>query len=172
MVSPRRAVLDLAPLELDCLNTLWPMGEGTVREIRDGLAVRRPRAYTTIMTIMDRLARKGVVERHKVGRAYRYRPNLTAEDARANALALVVENFFGGSIEAMRAQLAGGLLAAHADGRESAPPRARAAAAGALSTTALIAPTGPAVSPARQEMKAPLSAEPEPDSERIDDTLL
>ena len=52
--------------------TLWPMGEATVREIRDGLAPRRPRAYTTIMTIMDRLARKGVVERRKVERAYKY----------------------------------------------------------------------------------------------------
>ncbi len=64
---PRRALLDLAPLELDCLNTLWPMGEGTVREIRDRLAERLPRAYTTIMTIMDRLARKGIVERRKTG---------------------------------------------------------------------------------------------------------
>jgi predicted transcriptional regulator len=102
---PRRAVLDLAPLELDCMNTLWPMGEGTVREIRDGLAPRRPRAYTTIMTIMDRLARKGVVERRKVGRAYRYRPNLSAEEARAQALSQVVDNFFGGSKEALIAQL-------------------------------------------------------------------
>jgi predicted transcriptional regulator len=102
---PRRAVLDLAPLELDCMNTLWPMGEGTVREIRDGLALRRPRAYTTIMTIMDRLARKGVVERRKVGRAYMYRPNLSAEEARAQALSQVVENFFGGSKEALIAQL-------------------------------------------------------------------
>src|ERR1700674_4323853 len=86
---PRRALLDLAPLELDCLNTLWPMGEGTVREIRDRLAPRLPRAYTTIMTIMDRLARKGIVERKKSGRAYIYKPNLTAEDARAHALAQV-----------------------------------------------------------------------------------
>ena len=102
---PRRAVLDLAPLELDCMNTLWPMGEGTVREIRDGLAPRRPRAYTTIMTIMDRLARKGVVERRKVGRAYMYRPNLSAEEARAQALSQVVDNVFGGSKEALIAQL-------------------------------------------------------------------
>jgi BlaI family transcriptional regulator, penicillinase repressor len=102
---PRRAVLDLAPLELDCMNTLWPMGEGTVREIRDGLALRRPRAYTTIMTIMDRLARKGVVERRKIGRAYMYRPNLSAEEARAQALSQVVENFFGGSKEALIAHL-------------------------------------------------------------------
>jgi len=172
MPSPRRAVLDLAPLELDCLNTLWPMGEGTVREIRDGLAVRRPRAYTTIMTIMDRLARKGVVERRKVGRAYRYRPNLSAEDARANAVALVVENFFGGSIEALRAQLSGGLPAAHADGQEAAPGRARAVAAGAASTSASIAPPGPVVLLAREAANAAPSAEPEPDSERIDDTLL
>src|SRR5271169_1301154 len=105
--SPRRALLDLAPLELDCMNTLWPMGEGTVREIRDRLAERRPRAYTTIMTIMDRLARKGVVERRKIGRAYAYRANVTAEEARAQALGQVVENFFGGSKEALVALLNG-----------------------------------------------------------------
>jgi predicted transcriptional regulator len=104
--SPRRSVLDLAPLELDCMNTLWPMGEATVREIRDGLAPRRPRAYTTIMTIMDRLARKGVVERRKVGRAYKYVAQLSADDARAQALGQVVANFFGGSREAMIAHLA------------------------------------------------------------------
>src|ERR1700690_450073 len=103
--SPRRRVLDLAPLELDCMNTLWPIGEGTVREIRDRLAARLPRAYTTIMTIMDRLARKGVVERAKAGRAYVYRPRLSAEDARAQALAQVVENFFGGSKAALLAEL-------------------------------------------------------------------
>lgn len=106
----RRAVLDLAPLELDCMKTLWPMGEGTVREIRERLAERRPRAYTTIMTIMDRLARKGIVERRKSGRAYIYRANLSAEDARSQALSQVVENFFGGSKEAVKAQLDGHAL--------------------------------------------------------------
>ncbi|MFY9689053.1 MAG: BlaI/MecI/CopY family transcriptional regulator [Candidatus Acidiferrales bacterium] len=102
----RRSVLDLAPLELDCMNTLWPIGEGTVREIRDGLAPRRARAYTTIMTIMDRLARKGVVERRKKGRAYVYRPRLSAEEARAQALGQVIEGFFGGSKDALLAHLA------------------------------------------------------------------
>ena len=90
------------------MNTLWPIGHGTVREIRDLLAARRPRAYTTIMTIMDRLARKGIVERVKSGRAYIYRPRLSAEDARAQALGQVLENFFGGSKEALLAQLGNG----------------------------------------------------------------
>ncbi len=114
------------------MNTLWPMGEGTVRDIRDSLAPRRPRAYTTIMTIMDRLARKGVVERRKVGRAYLYRPNLSAEEARAHALSQVVENFFGGSKEALIAQL----------GR--AVPAPRALAASATSTASAAADREPA----------------------------
>ena len=104
----KRSVLDLAPLELDCMNTLWPIGEGTVREIRDRLAPRRARAYTTIMTIMDRLARKGVVERRKMGRAYVYRPRLSAEEARAQAVGQVIEGFFGGSKEALLAHLGNG----------------------------------------------------------------
>jgi predicted transcriptional regulator len=103
--SRRRSVLDLAPLELDCMNTLWPLGEATVRDIRDRLAERRPRAYTTIMTIMDRLARKGVVERRKSGRAYIYRAHLSADEARSQALTQLIDNFFAGSKEALLAKL-------------------------------------------------------------------
>lgn len=136
----RRALLDLAPLELDCLNTLWPMGEGTVREIRDRLAERLPRAYTTIMTIMDRLARKGIVERRKLGRAYIYRANLSAEDARAQALGHVIDKFFGGSTEALLAQLNAPL--------SHTAPLARAASAAAVSSPASANPSSMAVGPA------------------------
>lgn len=128
----RRSVLDLAPLELDCMNTLWPLGAATVREIRDRLAERRPRAYTTIMTIMDRLARKGVVERHKAGRAYIYRARLSAGEARSQAVAQLVENFFGGSKEELLAQLQP-LAAVETNPSERAEP-ALAAKAMAAST--------------------------------------
>jgi predicted transcriptional regulator len=142
--SSRHAVLDLAPLELACMNMLWPMGQGTVREIREALAPRRPRAYTTIMTIMDRLARKGVVERHKTGRAYIYRPNLSAESARGQALAQVIESFFGGSKESLLAYLDGGQpkapaiagVVANAAVNSAAPVAASTSAAGAGSTAA------------------------------------
>jgi predicted transcriptional regulator len=125
-------VLDLAPLELDCMNMLWPLGEATVRDIRERLAPRRPRAYTTIMTIMDRLARKGVVERRKHGRAYIYRARLTAEEARSQALAQLIDNFFAGSKEELLAQLRP-LAAAETQPSESAEralaPKAMAASA-------------------------------------------
>lgn len=105
------------------MNTLWPMGEATVREIRERLAPRRARAYTTIMTIMDRLARKGVVERHKSGKKYVYRPRLSAEEARVHALEQVLENFFGGSRDSLLAQLSRGttLGEANSAAREGAP---------------------------------------------------
>lgn len=125
--SPKHSLLDLAPLELDCMKTLWPVGEATVRQIRERLAPRLPRAYTTIMTIMDRLARKGVVERHKTGRAYVYRPVLAAEAARAQALRQVIENFFEGSQEALLAQL-GNSTEGRASAVASAPTAAESEA--------------------------------------------
>jgi BlaI family transcriptional regulator, penicillinase repressor len=181
--TPRRSLLDLAPLELDCMNTLWPIGEGTVREIRDRLAERRPRAYTTIMTIMDRLARKGVVDRRKVGRAYFYRANLSAEEARAQALRQVVENFFGGSIEALLAQLTSNVPVPGADSAAAPAPRARAAAASASagssqpSASALAAAVPPVVAASpvpfgTSVTHADFDAEQDSDGERIDDTLL
>jgi predicted transcriptional regulator len=105
--TPRKSLLDLAPLELDCMSRLWQLGEGTVRQIRDNLAATRPRAYTTILTIMDRLAHKGFVTRRKVGRAFLYLPNLTLEEARARAIARVVEHFFEGSYDTMAGYLSG-----------------------------------------------------------------
>ena len=104
--GPRHSILDLAPLELECLSVLWPLGEGTVREIHRQLAASRPRAYTTIMTIMDRLAHKGIVTRRRVGRAYRYQANLSADEARVSAIEKIVTGFFQGSAEALAAHLA------------------------------------------------------------------
>jgi BlaI family penicillinase repressor len=101
----RHSILDLAPLELDCMNALWPSGEATVRQIQEALQPTRPRAYTTIMTILDRLAQKGIVERRKSGRAWVYRANMSADQARSHAVAQVVEGFFGGSPGALAAHL-------------------------------------------------------------------
>jgi BlaI family penicillinase repressor len=103
----RHSILDLAPLELDCMNALWPLEEATVRDIQQALHPIRPRAYTTIMTILDRLAQKNIVQRRKSGRAWVYRANLTADEARSHALAQLVEGFFAGSSEGLVKHLAG-----------------------------------------------------------------
>jgi BlaI family transcriptional regulator, penicillinase repressor len=103
--GPRHSILDLAPLELECLSVLWPLGEGTVRDIHRALAASRPRAYTTVLTIMDRLEQKGIVTRRKVGKAFHYQARLSAEEARLKAVQKIVEGFFDGSPEALAAHL-------------------------------------------------------------------
>lgn len=105
----RHSILDLAPLELDCMNALWPLGEATVRDIQQALYPTRPRAYTTIMTILDRLAQKGVLLRRKAGRAWVYRANLTADEARSHALEQLVNGFFAGSTDGLIKHLTGGI---------------------------------------------------------------
>jgi BlaI family transcriptional regulator, penicillinase repressor len=105
VAGPRHSILDLAPLELECLSVLWPLGEGTVRDIHRALAASRPRAYTTVLTIMDRLEQKGIVTRRKVGRAFHYQARLSAEEARFKAVEKIVEGFFDGSQEALAAHL-------------------------------------------------------------------
>jgi BlaI family penicillinase repressor len=105
-VGPRHSILDLAPLELECMSALWPMGEGTVRDIHRELSESRKRAYTTVLTIMDRLAQKGIVTRRKAGRAYVYQANLSADEARMKAVEKIVAGFFAGSADALAAHLA------------------------------------------------------------------
>jgi predicted transcriptional regulator len=56
------------------MDVLWDRdAPATVREVADVLAPREL-AYTTVMTVLDRLAGKGMVERERTGRAWSYRP--------------------------------------------------------------------------------------------------
>jgi predicted transcriptional regulator len=58
------------------METLWDAGDSwmTVREVHDKLAADRDIAYTTVMTVLDRMTHKDLVERQREGRAWRYRP--------------------------------------------------------------------------------------------------
>jgi predicted transcriptional regulator len=51
----------------------------TARQVSDRLAAARPLAYTTVLTVLDRLERKGLVRRLREGRAHRYAPIATRE---------------------------------------------------------------------------------------------
>lgn len=103
----RKTIYELPPLELECMKVLWRLGEASVREIREQLAATRPLAYTTVETIMDRLTRKAMVSRQKVGKAHRYTPRYERGQARTQAVQALVEHFFGGSRAALRDYLEG-----------------------------------------------------------------
>ncbi|MCX6628994.1 MAG: BlaI/MecI/CopY family transcriptional regulator [Candidatus Solibacter sp.] len=64
----------LGPLEVTVMEILWLDGECNVREVVD--RVGRPLAYTTVMTTLDRLFKKGLLARRKTDRAFYYSPTL------------------------------------------------------------------------------------------------
>ena len=65
----------LGKLEITVMEILWTAGESSVHEVAARLA--RPLAYTTVMTTLDRLYKKGLLERTKAERAFRYAPRFT-----------------------------------------------------------------------------------------------
>ena len=87
----------LTALELKCMKALWFKRAKTIREIQGILRPTNPLAYTTILTIMDRLAQKGFVGRHKQGRAHVYHPNYSFETSRQQAVRDLIECYFNGS---------------------------------------------------------------------------
>jgi BlaI family penicillinase repressor len=85
------------PLELACLSALWTLQEANVKSVREVVAQSRPLAYTTIMTVLDRLVRKGKLTRRKVGRSFVYSPSQTRDLLRRAAVRELVEGYFDGS---------------------------------------------------------------------------
>lgn len=89
----------LPQLELECMRVLWRQPGASVAQVRTALA--RPLAYTTIMTVLDRMSAKGLVERHKNGRAYLYSPVLDLDNARRDALDRLLANLFDNDRDAL-----------------------------------------------------------------------
>jgi predicted transcriptional regulator len=97
----------LPPLELEALRALWQLAEGTVRDVNAELNRRRPLAYTTVLTLLDRLARKGAAGRRKQGRAHIYYPLLSREAALELAVDRLAHDFFDGSRQSLTEHLRG-----------------------------------------------------------------
>lgn len=82
----------LGDLEREIMDRLWAIDPATptaamsVREIHDSISAQREIAYTTVMTVLDRLAKKGMVTRERDGRAWRYLPVSTSEELTADLL--------------------------------------------------------------------------------------
>lgn len=72
---------------------LWQRGHATVRELTDAGVVDG--AYTTLMTTLDRLYKKGILARAAEGRAFRYRPLYSEEDLKRGVVADGLHELFG-----------------------------------------------------------------------------
>jgi predicted transcriptional regulator len=82
-------------LENTVMEILWAQGESSVHDVIGRL--RRPLAYTTVMTTMDRLFKKGLLNRRKPERAFLYAPCLSRPEWERKCADELVANFLGGS---------------------------------------------------------------------------
>ena len=82
-----RARLGMGELEAAVMDVLWRRGGWlTPGEVHEVLVAERPLAYTTVMTILVRLCKKGRLERQRDGRAFAYRPLQTREEYTADRM--------------------------------------------------------------------------------------
>src|SRR6185436_1744410 len=95
----------LTPQELELMKLVWERGEATVRDVYEALLAHRRIAYTTVMTTMNILEKKGYLKKRAEGRSFTYRP---ARPRRQVIQAMVrdfVDRVFGGSAEPLLVHL-------------------------------------------------------------------
>jgi predicted transcriptional regulator len=104
------------PGELEVLRILWRADKPlTVRQVMDELNRRRPRAYTSVMSLLNVMADKGLVTRKPRGRAYVYTAKVAQKKTSRRMLADLLTRAFEGSASLLVAHL---LEESHPDDRE------------------------------------------------------
>jgi BlaI family transcriptional regulator, penicillinase repressor len=95
--------LVLGDREMDVMAVLWDRGSGTVAEVRDLLPDGL--AYTTVLTVLRNLERKGVIAHVVAGQAHRYVPVVARAVIRRSALSRLLAKLFAGAPEQLLAHL-------------------------------------------------------------------
>ena len=85
----------LGPLEVQVMEVLWIAGERSVRDVVEQLD--RKLAYTTVMTTLDRLFKKGLLDRQKSERAFLYTARLSHQDWERQRAGDLVAGLLAGS---------------------------------------------------------------------------
>jgi predicted transcriptional regulator len=83
----------LGPFERLVLEEVWSQGSATVRELLADGKIRQ--AYTTVMTTVDRLYKKGLLDRVAEGKAFRYTPRYTPEELQRDAALESIRQLLG-----------------------------------------------------------------------------
>lgn len=102
---PRKTSPTLTPSEQRIMDILWDKSSATVRDVCDVMNESRKVAYTTVQTIMGILEKKNYVTSQREGRAFIYAPLVSRTEAQSEALKSVVQQFFGGSAQALAQHL-------------------------------------------------------------------
>ncbi|MCP4640988.1 MAG: BlaI/MecI/CopY family transcriptional regulator [bacterium] len=92
-------------LELQVLSVLWENGPLTARDVNERMPDGKTRAYTTVLSVLQGMERKGLVAHRSEGRTHVYRAKPTRERILGPMLRGLVRNVFGGSPSAVMQHL-------------------------------------------------------------------
>ena len=101
----RQASRTLTPQELEIMKVVWAQGPATVRDVYEALRARRRIAYTTVLTMMNVLERKGQLRKRAEGRSFRYQPSRPRAQVVKAMVREFVDRVFGGAAGPLLAQL-------------------------------------------------------------------
>jgi predicted transcriptional regulator len=96
--------LTLGPLEVEVMEVMWSFGASNVRDVT--ARMQRSLAYTTVMTTLDRLYKKGLLERELSDRAFVYSAKLSREDWDRQRAGEMMSGFLTGPVESRHLLLA------------------------------------------------------------------
>ncbi len=95
----------LTPQELEIMKAVWARGDATVRDVYEALLERRRIAYTTVMTMMNVLEKKGHLRKKEDGRSFLYRPTRPQRQVVGSMVREFVERVFAGDAAPLLAHL-------------------------------------------------------------------
>ena len=96
-------------LQHEVMQAVWRLESATVDEVRAALPARHSLAYNTVQTVLNRLAKRGLVERERVGKSFQYRPSLSEAEHLTDAIRHALNGASNEAREAALAKLIGDL---------------------------------------------------------------
>lgn len=97
----RRSLSRLGETEMEVLHQVWAMGEASVADVHERMLDYRPVAYTTVMTVMRKLARKGFLHCDTSRSRYLYTPARPPAQVRQELVQDLLDQVFHGSAAAL-----------------------------------------------------------------------
>jgi predicted transcriptional regulator len=97
-MPPKRSIT-LTEAELRLMKLLWVRGESAVAQLVEAISDQAPLAYTSVLTTLRILERKGYVIHRQEGRAFLYSPCVAEREAGSSEVRHLIQRFFGNSRE-------------------------------------------------------------------------
>ncbi len=104
---PPKPSITLTEAELRLMRVLWSRGESAVSDLVEAIADHSPLAYTSVLTTVRILEKKGYVRHRQQGRAFLYLPCVAEQEAGRSEVRHVLQRFFGNSHEQLLLSLLG-----------------------------------------------------------------